>query len=159
MKKIDVVSRVTEIAEPLASSLGLELVEVEYKQEAKRMILRIYIDKDGGVSLDDCASVSRELNDILDVEDFINGRYTLEVSSPGLNRQLKKDADFNRFLGRLVKIRTIELLADDKGNMRKTFLGNLVGFCDGIATINLKEGQSASIPIGKIDKANLEFEI
>lgn len=152
------VSRVNEVAEPIAGSLGLELVDVEYKQENRRMVLRVYVDKDGGVTLDECAALSRELAEILDVEDFIRGRYSLEVSSPGLNRQLKKPADYERFLGRLVKIHTYEPLADDKGNMRKTFLGELVGFSENVARMKLKEGQTASIPLEKVAKSNLEFE-
>ena len=158
MQKLDVVTRVTELTEPLAASLGLELVDVEYRQEGGRMMLRVYIDREGGVTLDDCAAVSRELNEILDVEDFIRNRYTLEVSSPGLNRQLKKGKDYEHFIGRLVKIRTFEPLADDSGNMRKTFLGNLVGFSNNVACLKLKEGQTASIPLDKVAKANLEFE-
>jgi len=158
MAKIDVVARVTELAEPLAASLGLELAEVEYRQEGRQMVLRLYIDKDGGVALDDCSAVSRELTEILDVEDFIQGHYNLEVSSPGLNRPLKKPSDFERYTGRLVKIRTFEPLADDAGNMRKTFLGELLGLSDGIVRMKLNEGQSASIPLGKVAKANLEFE-
>lgn len=158
MAKIDVVARVTELAEPLAASLGLELAEVEYRQEGRQMVLRLYIDKDGGVSLDDCSAVSRELTEILDVEDFIQGHYNLEVSSPGLNRPLKKPSDFERYTGRLVKIRTFEPLADDAGNMRKTFLGELLGLSDSIVRLKLNEGQTASIPLGKVAKANLEFE-
>jgi ribosome maturation factor RimP len=158
MAKIDVVARVTELAEPLAASLGLELAEVEYRQEGRQMVLRLYIDKDGGVALDDCSAVSRELTEILDVEDFIQGHYSLEVSSPGLNRPLKKPSDFERYTGRLVKIRTFEPLADDAGNMRKTFLGELLGLSDSIVRLKLNEGQTASIPLGKVAKANLEFE-
>lgn len=158
MAKIDVVARVTELAEPLAASLGLELAEVEYRQEGRQMVLRLYIDKDGGVTLDDCSAVSRELTEILDVEDFILGHYNLEVSSPGLNRPLKKPSDFERYTGRLVKIRTFEPLADDAGNMRKTFLGELLGLSDSILRLKLNEGQTASIPLGKVAKANLEFE-
>lgn len=158
MAKIDVVARVTELAEPLAASLGLELAEVEYRQEGRQMVLRLYIDKDGGVALDDCSAVSRELTEILDVEDFIQGHYNLEVSSPGLNRPLKKPSDFERYTGRLVKIRTFEPLADDAGNMRKTFLGELLGLSDSIVRLKLNEGQTASIPLGKVAKANLEFE-
>jgi ribosome maturation factor RimP len=158
MAKIDVVARVTELAEPLAASLGLELAEVEYRQEGRQMVLRLYIDKDGGVALDDCSAVSRELTEILDVEDFIQGHYNLEVSSPGLNRPLKKPSDFERYTGRLVKIRTFEPLADDAGNMRKTFLGELMGLSDSIVRLKLNEGQTASIPLGKVAKANLEFE-
>ena len=158
MAKIDVVARVTELAEPLAASLGLELAEVEYRQEGRQMVLRLYIDKDGGVTLDDCSAVSRELTEILDVEDFIQGHYNLEVSSPGLNRPLKKPSDYERYTGRLVKIRTFEPLADDAGNMRKTFLGELLGLSDSIVRLKLNEGQTASIPLGKVAKANLEFE-
>jgi ribosome maturation factor RimP len=158
MAKIDVVARVTELVEPLAASLGLELAEVEYKQEGRQMVLRLYIDRDGGVTLDDCSAVSRELAEILDVDDFVQGHYSLEVSSPGLNRPLKKPSDFERYTGRLVKIRTFEPLADDAGNMRKTFLGELMGFSDSIVRLKLNEGQTASIPLGKVAKANLEFE-
>jgi len=158
MAKIDVVSRVSELAEPLAASLGLELAEVEYKQEGGRMVLRLFIDRDGGVTLDDCAAVSREMTEILDVEDFIPGRYNLEVSSPGLNRLLKKPADFERFTGRLVKIKTFELLADNAGNKRKTFTGEILGLSGNLVQLKLSEGQTAEIPLEKVAKANLEFE-
>jgi ribosome maturation factor RimP len=123
------------------------------------MVLRLFVDKPGGIMLDDCATVSRELSEILDVEDFIRERYTLEVSSPGLNRPLKKEADFIRYQGRLVKIRTFEMLADEAGNRRKTFLGDLVGLADGVVTLQLREGQTACIPFNQIAKAHLEFEL
>jgi ribosome maturation factor RimP len=158
MVKIDVVTRVTKLAEPFTSSLGLELAEVEYRQEGGRMVLRLCIDRDGGVTLDDCAAVSRELAEILDVEDFIHGRYNLEVSSPGLNRPLKKPSDYERFTGRLVKIRTFELLADDEGYKRKTFIGELLGLTGGVVRLKLSEGQTAGIPLEKVAKANLELE-
>jgi ribosome maturation factor RimP len=158
MTKIDVVAWVTELAEPFTAALGLELVEVEYKQEGGRMVLRLFIDRDGGVTLDDCAAVSRELAEILDVEDFIHARYNLEVSSPGLNRPIKKPSDYKRFTGRLVKVKTFELLADDEGNKRKTFIGELLGVTDGVVLLKLCEGQTAGIPLGKVAKANLEIE-
>jgi ribosome maturation factor RimP len=158
MTKIDVVARVTELAVPLAAALGLELAEVEYRQEGRQIVLRLYIERDGGVTLDDCAAVSRELAEILEVEDFIQGNYNLEVSSPGLNRPLKKPSDYGRFAGRIVKIKTFELLPDDAGNMRKTFTGELLGLEGGIVRLNLNEGQTAGIPLGKVAKANLEVE-
>ncbi|MBI5655577.1 MAG: ribosome maturation factor RimP [Geobacter sp.] len=159
MAQMTVAERVTALAEPLLASLGLELVELEYKRFGRSMVLRLFIDRPGGVTLDDCASVSRELSQVLDVEDFIREFYTLEVSSPGLDRPLKKESDYLRYAGRLVKLRTFELLPDDAGNMRKTFVGTLLGLEDGMVRLTLQEGQSASLPLGKIAKANLEFEI
>ncbi|HEY6837525.1 MAG TPA: ribosome maturation factor RimP [Geobacteraceae bacterium] len=159
MEKIDVASRTAELADRLLASLGMELVELEYKREGRDMVLRLYIDKEGGITLDDCAAVSRELSEILDVEDFIREHYTLEVSSPGLNRPLKKAADYERYRGRLIKVRTFEPLADDAGNKRKTFLGELVGLDAGVVRLHLKEGQHAAIPLEKVAKANLEFEL
>ncbi|HLO24666.1 MAG TPA: ribosome maturation factor RimP [Geobacteraceae bacterium] len=158
MAQTDVVSRVTEIAGPMVSSLGMELVDLEYKREGRAMVLRLFVDREGGVTLDDCAQVSRELSEILDVEDFIQVYYTLEVSSPGLNRPLKKAADFERYRGRLVRIKTFELLPDDAGNPRKTFTGELLGLDNGVVRLKLNEGQTAGIPLDKVAKANLEFE-
>lgn len=152
------VSRVTDLAEQLLSHLGMELVDLEYKREGRSMVLRLFIDKEGGVTLDDCAVVSRELSEVLDVEDFISEHYTLEVSSPGLNRPLKKKSDFERYLGKLVKIRTFEPLPDDAGNRRKTFLGELLAVESGVVRVRLTEGQTAGIPLEKVAKANLEFE-
>lgn len=159
MAQMTVAERVTAIAEPLLATMGLELVELEYKRFGRSMVLRLFIDRPGGVTLDDCADVSRELSQVLDVEDFIREHYTLEVSSPGLDRPLKKESDYLRYTGRLVKLRTFELLPDDAGNMRKTFVGTLLGLDDGMIRLTLQEGQSATLPLGKIAKANLEFEI
>jgi ribosome maturation factor RimP len=158
MAKVDVVERVTEIATGIIEPLGMGLVDVEYKREGRDMVLRLFIEKEGGISLDDCADVSREVSDILDVEDCIPEHYTLEVSSPGICRPLKKLADYQRFTGQLIKVKTFELLPDDAGNKRKTFLGTLKGVEDGIISIDLKEGQHASVPLDKVAKANLEFE-
>ena len=151
-------ARVEALALPIVSSLGMELVELEFRREGRSMMLRLYLDKPGGITLDDCAAVSRELSETLDVEDVVSERYTLEVSSPGLNRPLRKPADFARYAGRLVKVRTAELWADEAGNRRKTFLGELQGLEEGCVRLRLKEGQLAVIPLEKIAKANLEFE-
>lgn len=158
MTKMDVVSQVTAIALPLLDSLGIELVDIEFRKEGHGMILRLFIDKPGGIMLDDCAAVSRELSELLDVEEVISVEYNLEVSSPGLNRPLTKPADYLRYAGKLVKVRTYEMVADDSGNRRKTFLGQLEGLQDGILHIRLKEGPTAAIPFDKVAKANLEFE-
>ena len=158
MAKADIVEKLTSVAQPLLDSLGLELVELEYRKEGQGMILRLFIDKPGGIMLDDCADVSRELSELLDVEEIITVNYNLEVSSPGLNRPLTKPSDYERYAGRLVKVRTFEMVPDDAGNLRKTFLGVLTGLKDGVVSLTLKEGQSASIPFEKIAKTNLEFE-
>lgn len=156
--KDDICGRVTAIAQPILESLRIELVDIEFKRSGREMILCLFIDKEGGVTVDDCADVSRELSLIIDVEDFIPGNYSLEVSSPGLDRPLKKVSDYERFAGKLVKIKTYEPFPDDAGNLRKTFLGQLVGLENGLVTMRLTEGQTASIPLERIAKANLEFE-
>jgi ribosome maturation factor RimP len=158
MAKADIVEKITSVTLPLLDSLGMELVELEYRKEGQGMVLRLFIDKPGGIMLDDCADVSRELSELLDVEEVIQCHYNLEVSSPGLNRPLNKPSDYERYAGRLVKVRTFEMVADDAGNPRKTFLGTLAGLKDGVVSLTLKEGQSASIPLDKIAKTNLEFE-
>jgi len=158
MSKVDVPARVAELAQPLLAAHGLELVELEFRKEGRDMVLRLFIDREGGVNLDDCAAVSRELSEIMDVEDLIPGHYSLEVSSPGLNRPLKKPADYERCKGKLIKVRTFELLPDDAGSKRKTFLGELLGLENEIIRIRLTEGQTAAIPLDKVAKANLEFE-
>lgn len=157
-QKEDTCTVVTKIAQPILDSMGLELVDIEFGRVGRDAVLRLFIDKDGGVMLDDCAGFSRELSLILDVDDVIAGNYTLEVSSPGLDRPLKKPADYERFTGRLIKVRTYEPFLDDSGNKRKTFLGKLEGLADGIVRMTLTEGQTAAIPLERIAKANLEFE-
>ena len=158
-QKEDTCTIITSIAQPILESMGLELVDIEFGRVGPDSVLRLFIDKEGGVMLDDCAGLSRELSMILDVEDVIACNYTLEVSSPGLDRPLKKQADFDRFTGRLIKVRTYQPFLDDSGNKRKTFLGKLEGLVGGIVKMTLTEGQSASIPIERVAKANLEFEL
>ena len=156
--KGDICEQVGGLVRPILDSMQLELVDIEFVRMGREAVLRLFIDKDGGVALDDCADVSRELSAILDVEDVISVNYTLEVSSPGLDRPLKKIQDYERYTGRLIKIRTYEMFPDDAGNKRKTFLGTLEGLEDGSVRITLKEGQTASIPLELVAKASLEFE-
>ena len=158
MAKVDAAVRIGEIVGEIIAPLGMGLVDLEYKREGRDMVVRVFLEKEGGITLDDCSSVSRELSDILDVEDFMPENYTLEVSSPGICRPLKKLADYQRFLGSLVKVKTFESITDDGGNKRKTFLGTLTGVEDGVMTLDLKEGPHAAIPLDKVAKANLEFE-
>ena len=102
-----VAERVWEIAEPVATQEGVEIVDVEFRREARGMVLRLYLDREGGVTLDDLTRVSRELGDLLDVHDAVPGTYTLECSSPGINRRLRRPDHFRRYLGKKVRVRMV----------------------------------------------------
>lgn len=149
------------LLEPILADFGLECVDLEYKREGQGNVLRIFIDKPGGVSLDDCISVSREFGAVLEVEDLIKSSYRLEVSSPGLDRPLKKAEDFERFSGQMVKIKTAIMLdPDQRGHTRKTFKGTLLGCSDGGVRIlqSDKPGGEIVLPLAEISKAHLEPE-
>ena len=103
-----VIEQIEKVSLPVIEELGLELVDVQFRREQRGWVLRLIIDKQDGVNLDDCAVVSREISQLLDIEDFIDQAYNLEVSSPGLNRPLKTMADFERFAGRKAKVKTSE---------------------------------------------------
>ncbi len=147
-----VIESVREILNPLLLEGGLELVDLEYRREGRGRVLRIYIDKEGGVTVDDCAKLSRELGILLDVHDVIPGSYNLEVSSPGLTRALKRPRDFERFRGKMVKIKTKMDIED-----RRVFVGRLLDFADNVATV-LVDGRTYFIEYDKIEKANLELD-
>ena len=156
MERIETIrKKVEEIAERVASSEGLELVLVEYKQQGGRWVLTVYIDKEEGVGLSDCQNISKQLSTIFDVEDVIPHRYTLEVSSPGLNRPLVKEKDYIRFCGRKVKIETVNPIEG-----RKRFVGSLIGCQDGIISLALEKGeQPLTIPLKEVAKARLKVEL
>jgi len=143
---------VREILDPLLFQEGLELVDIEYRREGRGWVLRIYIDKDGGVSVEDCARISRELGTLLDLNDIIPGTYNLEISSPGLTRALKKVRDFERFKGKLVKIKTMK---DIQG--RRVFIGRLIDFVGNVASVEM-DGHVYFIPYDEIERANLELD-
>lgn len=124
MKK-SIETTIEEMVLPITDSNGFELVDVEYVKEAGEYYLRVYIDKEGGISLNECEVVSRALSEILDVKDPIKDNYFLEVSSPGLDRPLKKDKDFVRYQGRDVEIKLYKTL-----NGSKQFEGELVGLTE-----------------------------
>ncbi len=152
MGKAPVTQSVTELIEPGLLANGLELVDVEFKKEGKNWVLRIYIDKEGGVTLADCQKVSRLAGDIIEVEEVIEPVYTLEVSSPGLNRVLKKEKDFLKFLGKKINV---QCHAPMDG--RKKFTGILKDFID--QSIHLEvDGQQYTIPLNLVAKANLVIE-
>ena len=155
----DLLTKIEALILPILSGFGMELVDLEYKREGRSSALRLFIDKPGGVTLDDCAVVSREVSAILEVEDPIESAYRLEVSSPGIDRPLKKPADYARFAGQLVKIKTRTLLdPDERGHRRKTFLGELLGLEDGVVRLRQtdRRGGEVAIAFEEIDKANLE---
>ncbi|TLM69368.1 MAG: ribosome maturation factor RimP [Deltaproteobacteria bacterium] len=157
----EILTRIEDLILPILSGYGLELADLELKGEGRRQILRIFIDRPGGVTLDDCAEVSREVDALFEVEDPIPGAYTLEVSSPGLDRPLKKAGDFARHVGRPVKIKTTALLdPDGRGHLRKTFVGELLGIdADRVRLRQTdKRGGEVTIALGEIAKANLEID-
>ena len=120
-----------ELALPIIEGEGFEFVDVEYVKEAGEWYLRLYIDKEGGITIDDCENVSRRFSDALDREDFIDEAYVMEVSSPGLLRPLKKDRDFQRNIGKPVEIKTYKAVDGEK-----EFVGELEAFTPDDVTIN-----------------------
>ncbi len=142
--------QVREIAERLAESEGLELVLAEIGRAGSRISVRLTIDRPTGVTLDDCAAFSRRVGAVFEVEDPIPGAYTLEVSSPGLDRRLVKESDFERFAGRTARIALSTPLEG-----RRNFQGVLRGFESGKVLIELEGGSVARLPFEAIDKARL----
>ena len=154
MDRSTVTQRVWELAEPLALAMGLELVDVQFRPEAGRLVLRLLIDRpEGGVTLDELARVSREVGDLLDAHDPVPGRYHLECSSPGLNRPLVRAAHFRRAVGRRVRIRTREPIGD-----RRQFRGILEAVTDDGATLHDEGVGAVVIPFTAIEKANVEYD-
>jgi len=142
------------VIEPVISGAGCELVDIQCLTEHGRSVLRVFADKAGGFTIDDCAVISRELGAVLDVEDIMPGRYSLEVSSPGLTRVLKTEKDFLRFTGKVIKVRT-RLPLDGRTN----FKGRLEGFHDGvISLVDEAEKKKWAIRFDDIRKANLVAE-
>jgi ribosome maturation factor RimP len=143
---------IREAAERVARSLGMDVVDVEWKV-GKQRFLRVYIDKPEGISHRDCEAVSNQLSVILDVEDLVPGpHYILEVSSPGLDRKLTKPSEFERFKGRLARISTTEAIEN-----QKFFEGRLAGVTDGKVQIEV-QGRVIAVPMEGIRKANLVVE-
>ena len=145
-------SAVTELVEPALEGMGYELVEVEYLCERGRWVLRLYIDQEKGITVDDCAAVSREMGDVLDSRDLIPHGYVLEVSSPGLNRPLRKEKDFEKRIGQKIRVR---MATPVQG--RRNFVGTLTGFRDGTLSLDV-DRQSFSLPVSEVEKAHLIYE-
>lgn len=148
----NVQSKVRQLIEPQVAGFGLELVDVEYIKEGTHWYLRVYIDKDGGVDIDDCTAVSHRISEVLDRENPIPQAYMLEVSSPGLERPLRKKEDYEKYRGELISVYTIEPY---QGYL--CFTGNLKGIVDKKIILE-HEDQEIAIPWELVKKAHLTFE-
>ena len=145
MAKKDVyVSKTEGYLQPITDRLGFELVDVEFVKEGADYFLRAYIDKEGGITINDCEAVSREMNEILDREDYIAEAYVFEVSSPGLFRPLKKEKDYVRNMGKEIEIRTYKAI-----NKRKEFIGILTAY--DADTVTISEDDEETITFQKSD--------
>jgi ribosome maturation factor RimP len=144
------------LLEPIIARDGFELVEVEWAREGSAWVLRLYVDREGGVTVDHCQELSRTVEPVLDVEDFIEPAYNLEVSSPGLERPLRKPEDFQRFAGERAHLKTFAPIATE-GGPRKNWTGTLQGFRDGAVEIEV-DGVVHRVPHEKIAKAHLEYD-
>lgn len=152
--KTTVVDKIRAIAERVGASEGIEIVEVQLLGGGRARTLRIFIDKPDGVTHGDCENISQQVGTILDVEDVIpGGSYTLEVSSPGVERKLRNPKDFERFLGRKVKI----VLREPVEN-QKHWEGTLSAFAADVISVDPAPGRSIRIHLDQIDRANLKFE-
>jgi ribosome maturation factor RimP len=148
------VLRIWEVATQIADGEGMEVVDVELRREGSRggRVLRLYLDKEGGPNVDDLGRVSRQLSELLDSHDIVEGSYTLEVSSPGINRPLTKPEHFRRFIGKRVRIRTGDMI-----DGRRSFLGILSEITGDKIKIEV-EGQQYDIPFSMIEKSNYEHD-
>ncbi len=152
----DLKDKIWQLAEPMAVSEGMELIHVECIKMHSRWVFRLFLDKEGGVTLDDCATLSNQLGDLLDVHDLSRGPYTLEVSSPGLDRPVSRDGDFEKFQGSKIKIKT-----HIKIDGIKNFQGRLADFAEenGRKVVRVDVGGKIyTIPKNEIAKANLVDE-
>jgi ribosome maturation factor RimP len=147
-----IIGQVTDLIEPILHEMDFELVDVDYLSEHGKWVFRIYIDRAGGVTIDDCAMISGELGDLIDIKDIVRHEYVLEVSSPGLNRPLKNEADFARVIGKKVKVKMRMPV-----NGRRNFSGYLKDVRGHIIYIE-DEGELMTLSWPEIDKANLVYE-
>lgn len=153
MSGLNIVALVTDWTEEIIADSDLELVDVEYVKEQTGWVLRVFLDKPEGIDLEDCRKVSEMLDQKLDERDPIPGSYSLEVSSPGLERPLKKAADYERFAGKKIQLRTYSGI-----HGRKRFEGMLEGLQGDNVLLNW-EGETIEIPLELIAKANLALEL
>lgn len=144
----------SDLISPVLERNQMELVDVVYRSEGGHWILRFYVDKPGGVKLDECAGISRQIEDLIEIEELISHPYRLEVSSPGLDRVLNKQSDFRRFSGKAAKI-----VLREAREGRRNFKGRIVGCQEGVVELVDAQGNRFQFPIAEIKKAKLEIEI
>ncbi len=146
-------ARTEELITPILERMQFELVDVEYVKEGATWYLRAYIDKEGGITVNDCEAVAREMNEILDREDYIEDSYVFEVSSPGLGRPLKKEKDYARSMGKELEIRTYRAI--DK---KKEFYGILKSYDEKTVTIETEDGSELTLEKADIALIRLAFD-
>ena len=146
-------TRTEELITPILDRMNFELVDVEYVKEGGTWYLRAYIDKEGGITVNDCEAVAREMNKILDREDFVEDSYVFEVSSPGLGRPLKKEKDYIRSMGKEVEIRTYRAI-----NREKEFYGILSAYDENTVTIKTEDGTEMTFEKSDIALIRLAFD-
>ena len=146
-------TRTEELITPILDRMNFELVDVEYVKEGGTWYLRAYIDMDGGFTVNDCEAVAREMNEILDREDFVEDSYVFEVSSPGLGRPLKKEKDYIRSMGKEVEIRTYRAI-----NREKEFYGILSAYDENTVTIKTEDGTEMTFEKSDIALIRLAFD-
>jgi ribosome maturation factor RimP len=151
-KTQSIVKQVESLVVPILEEMGYELVDVDYVSSYGRWILRLFVDKEGGVTIGDCARISEELGDLIDVKEFIRHEYNLEVSSPGLDRPLRKEKDLSRALGKRIKVRMATPLEG-----RRNFTGVLLRYGDGVLHLEV-DGQKVDLSWPDVAKANLIYE-
>lgn len=151
---MQMVEKVWALCEPAITDMGMELVEVEHLRAPGGAVVRLYIDRNGGVSVADCAKVSREVGYLLDAEDIMRGRYFLEVSSPGIDRVLRKKEHFERFRGNPLRVVTKEPIQG-----ARKIRGRIHACNDEVLYVELDSGNIVEIPLVLIEKANLRGEI
>jgi ribosome maturation factor RimP len=145
--------QIQNLLDPILGSLGLTLWDLEFRKEGPQWLLRIYIDREpGGVTLDDCETVSRDLGTVLDVEEIVPHAYTLEVSSPGLDRSLSKPEHYRKSLGKQIRIKTYQAI-----NNQKVFRGTLASLEDDIVVLMMESGEALRVSLENISKASLEL--
>lgn len=148
-----IINEVSPLVEGFLHESGMEMVDLEFRFESGRWTLRIFIDKEGGVTVDDCANVNKELGYLIEAKNIIDYHYVFEVSSPGLNRPLKKEKDFIRSIGKMIKLELARPV-----NKRSKFTGRLTNVREGMISLLVDDGSLVELPLREIDKARVKYE-